>query len=236
MKNYYEILQVKNFAEIEVIKASYKALSKKYHPDLNKGIDPSKMVEINNAYDVLGNPYEKEKYDKTLRDVMLEKEGKHQSSTENNTKSYCQDDFTEDYENNKNLIFRVPLSILISTCIGISTSYIIQGIISTDGSWSFIIYLFLGGLVGFLIKNISGIEKQWLAYIGVLITIFCLVYPFYEYAYNNMPLLSMRLSKIELFLHTLKQITTTLLGNGFIRMIFVLLSPYIAFITICEDI
>lgn len=66
MKNFYEALQVKNFAEDEVIKASYKALSKKYHPDVNASAPEEWMMQINEAYEVLGNPEKKKEYDQEL--------------------------------------------------------------------------------------------------------------------------------------------------------------------------
>jgi len=37
MKDYYKILQVAPDASTEVIQMAYKALAKKYHPDLNPG-------------------------------------------------------------------------------------------------------------------------------------------------------------------------------------------------------
>ena len=37
MKDYYKILQVAPDASPEVIQMAYKALAKKYHPDLNPG-------------------------------------------------------------------------------------------------------------------------------------------------------------------------------------------------------
>ena len=104
MKNYYEILQVKNFAEIEVIKASYKALCKKYHPDVNKEINPIIMVEINNAYDVLGKPLEKEKYDKMLKEFLLQKENDNKHSDDYNVRNYEQNIYTD---SDKNKLFSV---------------------------------------------------------------------------------------------------------------------------------
>lgn len=53
--NYYKVLQVDPEAEPEVIKAAYRALSRKYHPD---GSHPSeaRMMRLNDAYSVLSDP------------------------------------------------------------------------------------------------------------------------------------------------------------------------------------
>jgi len=54
MINYYVVLEIPNFSDQAVIKKAYRALSKKYHPDVNK--DPfahSYFLKINEAYDFL---------------------------------------------------------------------------------------------------------------------------------------------------------------------------------------
>lgn len=58
MVNYFEILNISINAEPEIIKASYKALAKKYHPDNYKGTREDadkKMVMINEAYRILSD-------------------------------------------------------------------------------------------------------------------------------------------------------------------------------------
>ena len=61
--DYYNILQVHNDAEQDVIDAAYKCLSKMYHPDTN--IAPGaaeRMKEINIAYDVIGKELSRKDY------------------------------------------------------------------------------------------------------------------------------------------------------------------------------
>lgn len=65
MINYFEILNVSENAEPEVIRVSYKALAKKYHPDSYKGSKEEaekKMVLINEAYDVLSDESSRRSY------------------------------------------------------------------------------------------------------------------------------------------------------------------------------
>lgn len=62
MKNYYEILQVSKNAEYDVIDRVYKLLIKKYHPDVSN-TNNQKIVEINNAYEILSNPIKRKEYD-----------------------------------------------------------------------------------------------------------------------------------------------------------------------------
>lgn len=71
MKNYYEILEVDKNASQEVIEKAYKALAKKYHPDLQQGIKKQeyaeKMKKINEAYDVLSDSFKREQYNQELQ-------------------------------------------------------------------------------------------------------------------------------------------------------------------------
>ena len=64
-KDYYEILGVPRDATSEQIKAAYKKLAKKLHPDVNKASDASdKFKEINEAAAVLGNDEKRAHYDR----------------------------------------------------------------------------------------------------------------------------------------------------------------------------
>jgi curved DNA-binding protein CbpA len=67
LKTYYDILEINQSASIEVIQAAYRALSKKYHPDLNRSPDAlQKMQEINNAKDILSDEELRREYDRSI--------------------------------------------------------------------------------------------------------------------------------------------------------------------------
>ena len=65
-KDYYAILGVHPTAEIAVIEAAYKALAKRYHPDVSKDNPEDahrRMQEINEAYDILSDTTKRKEYD-----------------------------------------------------------------------------------------------------------------------------------------------------------------------------
>ncbi|WP_052663029.1 J domain-containing protein [Mycoplasmoides pirum] len=61
----YDLLDIPKNATDKEIKLAYKKQAKKYHPDLNKSNDDM-FVRINNAYSILSNPIQKQKYDTML--------------------------------------------------------------------------------------------------------------------------------------------------------------------------
>ena len=64
-KDYYAALGVAKTASEKDIKQAYRKLARKHHPDVNPN-DPSaeaKFKEINEAYEVLGDPEKRKKYD-----------------------------------------------------------------------------------------------------------------------------------------------------------------------------
>ena len=61
--DYYKVLQVDPEAETEVIEAAYRALSKKYHPDINRSPDSmDRMYRINSAYNILSDASKRRDY------------------------------------------------------------------------------------------------------------------------------------------------------------------------------
>ena len=67
MRDFYEVLQVHPRAEADVIRAAYRTLARKYHPD--HGGDALRMIAINDAWDVLGDPVARAAYDATRDDL-----------------------------------------------------------------------------------------------------------------------------------------------------------------------
>lgn len=64
-RDYYRVLQIDPDAEPEVVAAAYRRLAAKYHPDVNSTPEAAeRMVEINVAYDVLGDPAKRAEYDR----------------------------------------------------------------------------------------------------------------------------------------------------------------------------
>ena len=65
-KDYYKILGVSRNANEATIKKAYRNLAMKYHPDRNLGKEKEaneKFKEINEAYEVLGDPKKRKQYD-----------------------------------------------------------------------------------------------------------------------------------------------------------------------------
>jgi len=61
-KDYYKILDVDKGASQEDIKKAFRKLAHKHHPD-KEGGDEAKFKEINEAFQVLGNPEKRRQYD-----------------------------------------------------------------------------------------------------------------------------------------------------------------------------
>jgi len=65
---YYDILEVSPRASAETIKAAYKSLVQRHHPDKNSDASAAEhMKRLNVAYEVLSDPVKRQQYDEKLR-------------------------------------------------------------------------------------------------------------------------------------------------------------------------
>ena len=65
---HYDNLKVARGAPAEVIRAAYKALSQKYHPDKNPGDEKAAriMAIVNTAYNALSDPVRRKEHDEWI--------------------------------------------------------------------------------------------------------------------------------------------------------------------------
>ncbi|MBK7782264.1 MAG: J domain-containing protein [Ardenticatenia bacterium] len=66
VKDYYQILGVARDADEKAIKAAYRKLARKHHPDVNPGdaAAESRFKDITEAHEVLSDPAKRQKYDR----------------------------------------------------------------------------------------------------------------------------------------------------------------------------
>jgi molecular chaperone DnaJ len=71
-KDYYEILGVPRSANEKELKAAYRKLARKYHPDVNPGDKSAeeKFKEVSGAFAVLSDPEKRAKYDRGGHDAF----------------------------------------------------------------------------------------------------------------------------------------------------------------------
>lgn len=78
-KNFYQTLGLLAQADDVVIKAAYKALAQKHHPDknkTNKEFHTQVMAELNAAYAAIGTKAKRKAYDESLKRTAAPKEAK----------------------------------------------------------------------------------------------------------------------------------------------------------------
>jgi len=63
-KDYYKILNVPSSADMQTIRAAYRQMSLKFHPDRNKAEDATRLMQdINEAYAILSDEVKRRRYD-----------------------------------------------------------------------------------------------------------------------------------------------------------------------------
>ena len=74
---YYHVLGVSRSSSSKEIKASFLALSKKVHPDLNPLVPSSSFAELNEAYSTLSNTSARREYDMKLDAELIRRAGRY---------------------------------------------------------------------------------------------------------------------------------------------------------------
>ena len=78
-KNFYQTLGLLNDVDDVVIKAAYRALAQKYHPDknkTNKELHTQIMAKLNEAFAAIGTKAKRKAYDESLRASAAKQEKK----------------------------------------------------------------------------------------------------------------------------------------------------------------
>lgn len=87
--DYYQILEIYLGASDVEIKKAFKIQAKKWHPDLNRGIDTNaRMQLINEAYIILSDNDARRKYDKEFEDFLRSKNVHNYSKSPKNDFEY----------------------------------------------------------------------------------------------------------------------------------------------------
>ncbi len=103
MSNYYEILEVETDCTSAEVKAAYRRLARKYHPDINKdsgAIEKFKMITL--AYETLSDDKEREKYN-ILKGIFKKTTSEQKTSSASADERYKQasNSASENFENKK---------------------------------------------------------------------------------------------------------------------------------------
>ena len=80
----YALLDVPEDASDAEIKRAYRALAKKYHPDLNPDAEPGRFARVSEAHEVLSDGSKRAAYDAALRAERDAASTKHSSNDFNN--------------------------------------------------------------------------------------------------------------------------------------------------------
>ncbi|CAO1634730.1 unnamed protein product [Sympodiomycopsis kandeliae] len=80
-RDHYQTLQVERSASMKDIKNSFYALSKKYHPDVNRNDEGAKkkFQDVSEAWSILGDEKNKREYDRQLRYGSMGRSGSYSS-------------------------------------------------------------------------------------------------------------------------------------------------------------
>lgn len=67
--NYYVVLGIAEDADEETIRSAFRALARRYHPDVGVGSSLVEFHRVREAYEILADPDRRRRYDRQLRDA-----------------------------------------------------------------------------------------------------------------------------------------------------------------------
>lgn len=98
MMDFYELLGVKKDATKEEIKKAYRDMVKRYHPDVNKSDEASKIIiSLNEAKETLLDDNKRCEYDKLLNDINHSKTYSNDSTSYSAKKEEYKENYSESY-------------------------------------------------------------------------------------------------------------------------------------------
>lgn len=111
--NYYAILRVPQYAKYREIKAAYRRLALKYHPDRNSSpVSENSIKIINAAFEVLSDKDKRRQYDEKLDNSIIlhrkkEETKSHTSSSHaSSSTAYSDSDYNNSHDNYDNTYLR----------------------------------------------------------------------------------------------------------------------------------
>lgn len=120
---HYDNLKVARSAPPEVIRAAYKALSQRFHPDRNPGITEAAriMAIINTSYDVLSDPEKRRQHDQWIMEVEAADQVKIQTGQATQaTTQYSSSLFRGQYTNFRGCLSRPVHSAVVTVSAPVS--------------------------------------------------------------------------------------------------------------------
>jgi hypothetical protein len=175
-ETFYDILGLKQSATEADVKAAYRNLAKKYHPDVNHSADAAKKFKKgHNAYAILSDTNERKLYDDSLLSDKIPKDIFTQPKAEKATQTtYASPQVAEEEKHKqeairkyrKRLILKATIKIILNSLAGMTAGYVLITSLemlelgSLKINW-FSIFQFGGAVSGFMLLLIWSLDRYF---------------------------------------------------------------------------